>query len=196
MHILFFFFNDTATTEIYTGWYTLSLHDALPIFRHVVLLFAHHHVLCRARRDAAAVGVPAAHLHRHRDPCDLAGPADHAADGRRPAAYLPRHLGDRRRACRPRGGADGAAVRYLSADRPAVRSAHFHDLRARRARQHDRRLHRGLHHRGVHRGRQLVLRHGVGLRHRVPVLHGGDLHPAAGPVRGQIVKRITPATII
>src|SRR5881394_4656548 len=27
----FFFFNDTATTEIYTGWYTLSLHDALPI---------------------------------------------------------------------------------------------------------------------------------------------------------------------
>src|SRR5881394_3524711 len=29
--ISFFFFNDTATTEIYTGWYTLSLHDALPI---------------------------------------------------------------------------------------------------------------------------------------------------------------------
>src|SRR5256885_16603078 len=27
IHILFFFFNDTATTEIYT----LSLHDALPI---------------------------------------------------------------------------------------------------------------------------------------------------------------------
>src|SRR5438874_7823280 len=29
--ILFFFFNDTATTEIYT----LSLHDALPIYRAV-----------------------------------------------------------------------------------------------------------------------------------------------------------------
>src|SRR3712207_8202530 len=28
MDIMFFFFNDTATTEIYT----LSLHDALPIF--------------------------------------------------------------------------------------------------------------------------------------------------------------------
>src|SRR5256886_14585953 len=28
--LLFFFFNDTATTEIYT----LSLHDALPIFQH------------------------------------------------------------------------------------------------------------------------------------------------------------------
>src|SRR2546428_11269326 len=31
---LFFFFNDTATTEIYT----LSLHDALPIFRRVSAL--------------------------------------------------------------------------------------------------------------------------------------------------------------
>src|SRR2546422_8044225 len=30
MHCFFFFFNDTATTEIYT----LSLHDALPISRH------------------------------------------------------------------------------------------------------------------------------------------------------------------
>src|SRR5213080_1753671 len=28
-----FFFNDTATTEIYTPLYTLSLHDALPIWR-------------------------------------------------------------------------------------------------------------------------------------------------------------------
>src|SRR6056300_2088866 len=27
-----FFFNDTATTEIYTNLNTLSLHDALPIF--------------------------------------------------------------------------------------------------------------------------------------------------------------------
>src|SRR3712207_8292442 len=31
MLVLFFFFNDTATTEIYT----LSLHDALPIFEEV-----------------------------------------------------------------------------------------------------------------------------------------------------------------
>src|SRR6059058_2446709 len=29
----FFFFNDTATTEIYTSLHTLSLHDALPILR-------------------------------------------------------------------------------------------------------------------------------------------------------------------
>src|SRR5258706_14430886 len=32
--LFFFFFNDTATTEIYT----LSLHDALPILRHVARL--------------------------------------------------------------------------------------------------------------------------------------------------------------
>src|SRR6184192_4860753 len=30
--VLFFFFNDTATTEIYTSIDTLSLHDALPIY--------------------------------------------------------------------------------------------------------------------------------------------------------------------
>src|SRR3546814_4251775 len=29
--MIFFFFNDTATTEIYTYLHTLSLHDALPI---------------------------------------------------------------------------------------------------------------------------------------------------------------------
>src|SRR5256885_5276931 len=34
---VFFFFNDTATTEIYT----LSLHDALPILRRVVATDAH-----------------------------------------------------------------------------------------------------------------------------------------------------------
>src|SRR6184192_1697382 len=30
-HFVYFFFNDTATTEIYTSIDTLSLHDALPI---------------------------------------------------------------------------------------------------------------------------------------------------------------------
>src|SRR5688572_30957621 len=40
LFLLFFFFNDTATTEIYT----LSLHDALPIYRrhHRLLLGARH----------------------------------------------------------------------------------------------------------------------------------------------------------
>src|SRR5258708_38796673 len=37
---IFFFFNDTATTEIYT----LSLHDALPIFQnHPDIRMAYHH---------------------------------------------------------------------------------------------------------------------------------------------------------
>src|SRR3546814_20824885 len=33
----FFFFNDTATTELYTYGHTLSLHDALPISRSAAL---------------------------------------------------------------------------------------------------------------------------------------------------------------
>src|SRR3546814_9284073 len=32
-YLFFFFFNDTATTEIYTYGHTLSLHDALPSWR-------------------------------------------------------------------------------------------------------------------------------------------------------------------
>src|SRR3546814_16127111 len=31
-YVVIFFFNETATTEIYTYGHTLSLHDALPIF--------------------------------------------------------------------------------------------------------------------------------------------------------------------
>ena len=34
--IIIIFFNDTATTEIYTGEDTLSLHDALPIFKNII----------------------------------------------------------------------------------------------------------------------------------------------------------------
>src|SRR2546427_9470666 len=62
-----FFFNDTATTEIYT----LSLHDALPISHR-------RHTAERTRGNAAqparhpdhdsGVAVPAAHLARPREP--------------------------------------------------------------------------------------------------------------------------------
>src|SRR3712207_8058603 len=46
---LFFFFNDTATTEIYT----LSLHDALPIFRDALLVaVVELHSPAARRRDA------------------------------------------------------------------------------------------------------------------------------------------------
>src|SRR6478609_12151981 len=46
---LFFFFNDTATTEIYT----LSLHDALPIWhrRGAAAALRHHRGPCRAQRS-------------------------------------------------------------------------------------------------------------------------------------------------
>src|SRR3546814_17096001 len=33
LYLFLFFFNDTATTGIYTDLHTLSLHDALPIYR-------------------------------------------------------------------------------------------------------------------------------------------------------------------
>src|SRR5690349_22382559 len=48
LFFLFFFFNDTATTEIYT----LSLHDALPIFDEL-----HRVVDGRQRREGAAGAV-------------------------------------------------------------------------------------------------------------------------------------------
>src|SRR3712207_9289653 len=41
---LFFFFNDTATTEIYT----LSLHDALPILNCLILAYPCPNCSCRA----------------------------------------------------------------------------------------------------------------------------------------------------
>src|SRR5258707_13980243 len=54
--VIFFFFNDTATTEIYT----LSLHDALPIYLRVIAPWREWNI--RSREDAlvyaAAHGVP------------------------------------------------------------------------------------------------------------------------------------------
>src|SRR2546429_7522242 len=46
----FFFFNDTATTEIYT----LSLHDALPIYGDG----ANHRLFCLLERNADDLGGP------------------------------------------------------------------------------------------------------------------------------------------
>src|SRR5258705_10761140 len=83
MMLFFFFFNDTATTEIYT----LSLHDALPI--------------CVSRRGWTTP-VPAS-FHRRRlgvDFADVASPPDLRADLQRTA--------QRRAAVR---GAPGAAAR-------------------------------------------------------------------------------------
>src|SRR3712207_7414869 len=73
MVIGYFFFNDTATTEIYT----LSLHDALPIFR--VLLPRRLHGRGRGRgaghRGAPfrAPGQPVGGVHRLRRRADAGG---------------------------------------------------------------------------------------------------------------------------
>src|SRR2546426_3477836 len=48
--LYFFFFNDTATTEIYT----LSLHDALPIYLHALGDLLLEPLLAVLRRDARA----------------------------------------------------------------------------------------------------------------------------------------------
>src|SRR2546426_2494907 len=60
---LFFFFNDTATTEIYT----LSLHDALPIFTRLALRHsrqhdAHDHRGHHRRRDRKSTRLNSSHL--------------------------------------------------------------------------------------------------------------------------------------
>src|SRR6266536_6138383 len=57
LFFIFFFFNDTATTEIYT----LSLHDALPISGHVPVESTAHR---RARRGRHEPG-HAREAHRH-----------------------------------------------------------------------------------------------------------------------------------
>src|SRR2546430_7686864 len=48
--LFFFFFNDTATTEIYT----LSLHDALPISTHLILLKLQNRLDSRFVRNLGA----------------------------------------------------------------------------------------------------------------------------------------------
>src|SRR2546430_8223855 len=53
----FFFFNDTATTEIYT----LSLHDALPISRH--LPFAHEASIGVEKQLPGSIAVSADYIH-------------------------------------------------------------------------------------------------------------------------------------
>src|SRR5256885_8289170 len=67
--LLFFFFNDTATTEIYT----LSLHDALPIFSRRVA--PRHGTQSTVPRPALRAGTRAARSEEHtselQSPCNL-----------------------------------------------------------------------------------------------------------------------------
>src|SRR3712207_8910360 len=57
--ILFFFFNDTATTEIYT----LSLHDALPIYFEFVIALGDRYELWSACIPAVVFNIPIIHIH-------------------------------------------------------------------------------------------------------------------------------------
>src|SRR2546430_13635866 len=66
MFSLFFFFNDTATTEIYT----LSLHDALPICVGVVGVVQHAH----------AFGRPDLHPHGRRPTLGQARSEEHTSE--------------------------------------------------------------------------------------------------------------------
>src|SRR6056300_619104 len=50
---LFFFFNDTATTEIYTNLNTRSLHDALPIL--VKFILQNYSMVKKSKRGPAKV---------------------------------------------------------------------------------------------------------------------------------------------
>src|SRR5256885_17177279 len=61
----FFFFNDTATTEIYT----LSLHDALPIYQGVVPRAGDDHE--PAAGDAVGHGRSEEHTSELQSPCNL-----------------------------------------------------------------------------------------------------------------------------
>ena len=72
----------------------------------------------------------------------------------------------------------GAAIRRASLCRPDIRADHLPDLRARRARQFLRRLHRGLCVCRNHLARRPVFRSGMGLRAGLCLLHRHDVHPA------------------
>src|SRR5256885_9466797 len=72
LYLVFFFFNDTATTEIYT----LSLHDALPIFglrqlQHPVRRLEQAAPLIRRRLAASPVARSEEHTSELQSPCNL-----------------------------------------------------------------------------------------------------------------------------
>src|SRR5258708_18445066 len=61
-HLFYFFFNDTATTEIYT----LSLHDALPISLNIVVLRSPHALTTYKRSDQSAPSILEIDVHAGR----------------------------------------------------------------------------------------------------------------------------------
>src|SRR5438552_2606367 len=74
----------------------------------------------------------------------------------------------------------GAAIRRAPVRRQFLRPDHLHDMCARRARQHDRRLCRRLDHEPDHLGRRLLLLDRVLLCAGLSVVRRDDLRAAAG----------------
>src|SRR3546814_15797583 len=104
----FFFFKDSATTEIYTYGHTLSLHDALPIWPAAL---AHGGGERRLRAGAARHGPEGARGHRRREagtgqPVAVEGQVRPRALRRHAAARRPRARLRHRR----RHPADGRAL--------------------------------------------------------------------------------------
>src|SRR5262249_31928158 len=97
----------------------------------------------------------------------------------RPIPDLRHDIGHRRRAGRAERVSALAAIRCAPLCRQYLRPPDVHDLRARGARQHDRRLRRRLRHERDHFGWRLLCIDGVGLRPRVHLLHRADVHAAA-----------------
>src|SRR5690348_18407415 len=79
-----FFFNDPATTEIYT----LSLHDALPIYRGLPRGVAGRRPLGRAAR----LGQPLDHADHHRSRPDVLRSEEHTSELQSPVHLVCRLL--------------------------------------------------------------------------------------------------------
>ena len=75
------------------------------------------------------------------------------------------------------------AIRRAPVHRQFVRPDHLYDLRAGRARQHDRRVYRRLYHEPDHLDRRLLLLDRVLVRARLPVVYRHDLCSPAGNLR-------------
>src|SRR3712207_8424627 len=80
MFSFFFFFNDTATTEIYT----LSLHDALPIWGACKWTALYTPRLRRPRGSAEQIACPGSRIRRtpspHREPARAARSEEHTSE--------------------------------------------------------------------------------------------------------------------
>src|SRR3989449_7117140 len=75
VRFFFFFFNDTATTEIYT----LSLHDALPISR-LVLLQVHADQHLARGAEVLHLGLEAGAVERLADALDVGRSEEHTSE--------------------------------------------------------------------------------------------------------------------